>query len=150
MKRWVRLAFLDGFLELQLEGSTLLEVKWASERTPELEEAPSLWKDVFARYCQTGCFPSNLELRIEGTPFQQKVYHALLKIPPGHTWTYQAVAAFIGHPHAQRAVGQACHRNRLPLVVPCHRVVSRTGLGGYAYGLAMKRRLLEIEKKGRC
>lgn len=88
-----------------------------------------------------------LPLDLRGTPFQQQVWQALQQIPSGQTRSYQQVAVAIGRPNAFRAVAQACARNPVALVVPCHRVVQTSGgLGGYAYGLAAKRYLLELEK----
>ncbi len=82
------------------------------------------------------------------TPFQRKVYDALLKIPKGQVRTYAEVARMIGRPNAARAVGQALKRNRWAPRIPCHRVVASDGtLGGYSApgGLAAKRRLLRRE-----
>lgn len=83
--------------------------------------------------------------RDECTPFQRKVYEALLKIPKGQVRTYAQIARAIGRPKAARAVGQACKSNRWAPQIPCHRVVSGSGkLGGYSGpgGLPAKRRLL--------
>ncbi len=82
-----------------------------------------------------------------GTPFQQAVWNALKKIPYGETRSYGEIARQIGHPRASRAVGQANNRNPLPIVVPCHRVIGASGaLTGYAGGLDIKVRLLELER----
>lgn len=90
-------------------------------------------------------FVTPLDLR--GTPFQKRVWGALLKIPYGRTRTYKDVARAIGHPKAFRAVGNANGSNCIPLVIPCHRVIaSGGGLGGYGHGLDVKRRLLELER----
>ncbi len=80
-----------------------------------------------------------------GTEFQRDVWAALRAIPFGETRTYGDVAVQSGHPGAQRAVGQANGANPWPIIVPCHRVVASTGLGGYAGGLEVKRFLLELE-----
>lgn len=83
----------------------------------------------------------------KGTPFQEKVWQELLKIPYGKTKTYKEIASAIGHPNAYRAVGQACKKNPLPIIIPCHRVIGSNGnLGGYSRGKKMKMRLLEMEK----
>ncbi len=88
----------------------------------------------------------DLPLNPRGTPFQLRVWEALRAIPWGETRTYRALAEDVGRPRAFRAVGMANHRNPLPILIPCHRVVGSDGsLTGYAGGLALKRRLLELE-----
>ena len=82
------------------------------------------------------------------TPFEQDVYMAALSIPFGQTRSYKWIAKKIGKPNASRAVGQALKKNPLPLLIPCHRVVSSNpgSLGGFSLGLNLKRKLLEIER----
>jgi O-6-methylguanine DNA methyltransferase len=88
-----------------------------------------------------------LALDLRGTPFQRRVWEALLAIPYGETRTYAEVARAIGEPSAARAVGHANGSNPCALVVPCHRVVASGGrLGGYGGGLPLKRRLLALER----
>ncbi|MBU9889632.1 MAG: methylated-DNA--[protein]-cysteine S-methyltransferase [Candidatus Omnitrophica bacterium] len=80
------------------------------------------------------------------TTFEKRVYGALRHVPPGRTITYAALARRAGYPGAARAVGTAMRKNRVPIVVPCHRVLpARGGLGGYAAGRSWKRFLLERE-----
>jgi O-6-methylguanine DNA methyltransferase len=80
-----------------------------------------------------------------GTNFQKSVWRELKKIPRGQTRTYGEIAAAIGNPRAVRAVGSACGANPLPVFIPCHRVVSKTGLGGFGSGLPWKLLLLKTE-----
>jgi len=81
------------------------------------------------------------------THFQQAVYRVVCTIPKGQTRSYQWVARRIGHPSAARAVGTALHHNPFAPLVPCHRVVRSDGsLGGFAGGVAKKRRLLSAER----
>jgi O-6-methylguanine DNA methyltransferase len=89
----------------------------------------------------------DLKLDLSGaTPFQTAVWEGLRMIPYGEMRSYDWVAGAIGRPSAPRAVGHACGRNRLPIVIPCHRVIRKDGsLGGYTGGLRIKKRLLEIE-----
>jgi methylated-DNA-[protein]-cysteine S-methyltransferase len=92
-------------------------------------------------------YPGPVDLSRLGS-FQRRVLEQLRRIPRGQVRTYRAIAKEIGHPGATRAVGTACARNPVPLVIPCHRVVrSDGGLGGYSLrgGVALKRRLLEQE-----
>ena len=92
---------------------------------------------------------AELPLDIRGTAFQQQVWSALLRIPPGSTVTYAQLASAIGRPTATRAVAQACGANPLAVVVPCHRVVGSDGsLTGYRWGIKRKRTLLDAEKRG--
>jgi O-6-methylguanine DNA methyltransferase len=82
---------------------------------------------------------------LQGTAFQKSVWRELKKIPRGQTRTYGEIAAAIGKPKAVRAVGSACGANPLPVFIPCHRVVAKTGLGGFGSGLPWKKLLLEME-----
>ncbi|MCD6041416.1 MAG: ada, AraC family transcriptional regulator, regulatory protein of adaptative response [Burkholderiales bacterium] len=91
---------------------------------------------------------AKVPLDIRGTVFQRRVWDELARIPRGETRTYREIARAIGAPDAVRAVGSACGANPVALVVPCHRAVRTDGgLGGYAWGLARKKRLLALEKK---
>ena len=88
----------------------------------------------------------NLPLDLEGSPFHLRVWQELMKIPPGETISYQEMARRLGNPQASRAVGQACGANPIPLIVPCHRVIAKSGaLGGFSSGLERKRGLLAHE-----
>jgi methylated-DNA-[protein]-cysteine S-methyltransferase len=84
-----------------------------------------------------------------GGEFFQSAWQAMREIPPGETWTYSELAAKVGRPTAVRAAGSACARNNVAPFVPCHRVLRSDGtLGGYAYGLPVKRALLDHEAEG--
>ena len=89
----------------------------------------------------------DLPIDVRGTAFQEAVWRELSRIPPGETRSYAQIAASVGRPGAVRAVGSANGANKVAVLIPCHRVV-RTGgaLGGYAYGLERKARLLERER----
>lgn len=93
---------------------------------------------------------SRVPLDIRGTVFQRRVWEALRRIPRGETRTYAQIAREVGAPAAVRAVGSACGANPVALAVPCHRAVRTDGgLGGYAWGLERKARLLELEKRAK-
>lgn len=84
------------------------------------------------------------------TPFEKKVYRAVLTIPLGETRTYKWVAEKIGKPGSSRAVGQALNRNPYPFIIPCHRVVkSNKETGGYVFGVKRKKMILEWEKRAK-
>jgi methylated-DNA-[protein]-cysteine S-methyltransferase len=82
---------------------------------------------------------------VDATDFQRDVWRALVAIPYGEVRTYGEIADIVGRPRASRAVGNANHVNRFPVVIPCHRVVSTGGLGGYGGGEEVKRYLLSLE-----
>lgn len=88
----------------------------------------------------------DLPLDLRGTPFQMRCWNQLLRIPFGHTRSYAQIAVAVECSKGFRAVGQANHRNPIPIVVPCHRVLQANGtLGGYGGGLDIKRKLLQLE-----
>lgn len=89
----------------------------------------------------------DLPTQLEGTEFQKKVWKALCKIPYGTTVSYQEIAQKIGKEKAVRAVGTAIGKNPIAIIVPCHRVISANGkIGGYAYGVDKKQKLLDLER----
>jgi AraC family transcriptional regulator of adaptative response/methylated-DNA-[protein]-cysteine methyltransferase len=101
--------------------------------------------DVIAAIETPGGNP-HLPLDIRGTAFQEQVWQALRRIPPGSTATYAEIAAGLGRPSAARAVAQACAANPAAVVVPCHRVVRSDGdLSGYRWGIERKAELLKRE-----
>ncbi|MBQ6596125.1 MAG: methylated-DNA--[Lentisphaeria bacterium] len=88
----------------------------------------------------------DLPLAPAGTPFQQRVWQELCRIPYGRTVSYGEIARRIGLPKGPRAIGQANHRNPIPILIPCHRVIAAQGApGGYGGGLDIKIRLLKLE-----
>ena len=91
----------------------------------------------------------DIPVDVRGTAFQERVWQELRRIPPGETRSYAEIAAAAGNPRAVRAAGSANGANHVPVLIPCHCVVRSDGsLGGYAYGLEIKRKLLEREKHG--
>lgn len=90
----------------------------------------------------------DLPLKLEGTEFQKKVWETLTRIPCGETRSYKQIAEEVGNPLAARAVGMANNKNKIPLFIPCHRVIGANGkLVGYEGGLDIKEKLLALEKK---
>ena len=89
----------------------------------------------------------DLQLELQGTEFQKKVWKALKEIPFGETRSYGQIAKLIGNEKASRAVGMANNKNPIPIIIHCHRVIGANGkLVGYAGGLDIKERLLNLEK----
>lgn len=107
------------------------------------------WVSALTRHLEGESPRADLPLDARGTAFQWKVWEALRAIPYGETRSYREVARSIGAPGAARAVGHACAVNPVAVLIPCHRVVREGGgLGGYAYGLGVKKSLLDAERNG--
>jgi len=106
------------------------------------------WVDAIVSRVRGADIDLDLPIDVRGTAFQWRVWRALQQIPSGETRSYSDVARRIGHPSAVRAVAQACANNPVAIVVPCHRVVAKSGKpGGYRWGAARKARLLAREAK---
>ena len=117
-----------------------LAARWPKARLTEAPEAIASW--VAAAFDQAG----EARLHLIGAPFQIKVWEALLTIPSGHVTTYSDIAGAIGNPRAVRAVGTAVGRNPVSWLIPCHRAIRKSGgLGGYHWGLPVKRAMLAWE-----
>ncbi|MDR1869202.1 MAG: methylated-DNA--[protein]-cysteine S-methyltransferase [Treponema sp.] len=110
--------------------------------TPLIKEAAKQLEEYFNKKLKS----FDLPLIFHGTDFQVKVWKALQKIPYGKTRSYGELASLTGNSKASRAVGMANNRNPITIIVPCHRVIGHDGsLTGYAGGLELKRKLLELE-----
>ena len=107
----------------------------------------NLKKDFYKYFsCKKVEFKSYLISNNGGTAFQKQVWNALKSIPYGTICSYKSVAQRIGKPKAARAVGGACRSNPVPILVPCHRVISKNGrIGGFSARIAIKKRLLRFE-----
>jgi methylated-DNA-[protein]-cysteine S-methyltransferase len=145
-------AFLQspvGVIEIEESNGYISSVRIVDSAPAEkqetndvLDEAVKQLNEYFARERKD----FDLPLKQEGTPFQKKAWSYLSTIPYGQTVSYKQEAAAIGSPLGCRAVGSANGKNNIAIIVPCHRVVNEGGgLGGYAYGLEVKKKLLELE-----
>lgn len=144
-----------GRLYLEAEDGALvrLERQWEdsggeSNTEPEADAVQLLERAAaeLAEYLDGKRKQFDIPVRTKGTPFQEKVWAVLCRIPYGETRTYGAIAAEVGSPKGARAVGMACNRNPVMLFIPCHRVVGSTGaLVGFGGGLDVKEYLLTLE-----
>jgi methylated-DNA-[protein]-cysteine S-methyltransferase len=147
-----------GLLTLIADQTSLLAVQWEvqslkrpptaleAQDHPVLIEAEKQLSEYFAGTRKD----FDLPLKLTGTPFQNNVWRQLQKIPFGVTQTYGELAKKIGNTNASRAVGAANGKNPLSIIVPCHRVIGKTGeLTGFAGGLRAKEFLLNWEATGR-
>ena len=154
--RYARIPSPLGPLLLVGTGDALTAIGLPSGR--DGFEPDSIWIETAAPFAEArrqleAYFAGTLrqfDLRLEpaGTPFQQRVWQALLEIPYGETVSYSELARRIGRPSAVRAVGAANGRNPLAIVIPCHRVIGSDGrLVGYGGGLPAKSALLALERR---
>lgn len=138
-----------GILHAEFDGDLLCTLILSASAEPRLPDTPAAIAlgHALDRYFAGDAHAfADIAIRMQGTPFQIKVWNALRDIPHGQVRTYGEIAAAIGQPGASRAVGGACNKNHLLLIVPCHRVVSSGGgLGGFEYGVDIKRQLLRLE-----
>ena len=117
-----------------------LRARWPEARYHEAPDRIAPW--VEAAFGGGG----DARLHLIGAPFQVKVWEALLRIPTGHVTTYSDIAGAVGHPTAVRAVGTAVGRNPVSWLIPCHRALRKSGgLGGYHWGVPVKRAMLAWE-----
>ena len=139
-----------GNIAIATDGKAITSVKLEthcnlqSEKTPHplLDQAASQLREFFAGTRQQ----FDLPLNPAGTAFQKSVWNALLTIPYGETRSYAQMAQFLEKPTASRAVGSANGKNPIWFIIPCHRVIAASGaLSGYAGGIEIKQRLLELE-----
>jgi AraC family transcriptional regulator of adaptative response/methylated-DNA-[protein]-cysteine methyltransferase len=126
----------------------LLDEEFSEAQLIEEPAALKPFRDEILSFLAGDQSLAGVPLDVRGTVFQRKVWEQLRCIPAGETRTYQEIARAIGAPAAVRAVGSACGANPVALLVPCHRAVRTDGgLGGYAWGIARKKRLLALERR---
>jgi methylated-DNA-[protein]-cysteine S-methyltransferase len=134
-----------GRLTIEEADDAIIAIRWAdggpSNGSPLLSEAAHQLDAYFAGQLRR----FDLPLDPHGSPFETRVWAAMRQIPFGETRSYGDLAGAIAS--APRAVGRACGKNPIPIVIPCHRVLAKTGLGGYSGdgGLGTKTRLLALE-----
>jgi AraC family transcriptional regulator, regulatory protein of adaptative response / methylated-DNA-[protein]-cysteine methyltransferase len=130
----------------ELEQGLRSEFPFAIRRRDD--EGMQSWRQILLEQMRGLRLHSALPLDIQATAFQRRVWSYLQSIPFGETRSYLAVAKAIGQPSASRAVARACAANPVAVAIPCHRVVHSTGaMGGYRWGVARKKTLLELEGK---
>lgn len=125
---------------------TQIRLHGRATRTPETPFERHVAQEL-AEYLTGNRSRFTVQVLPAGTPFERCCWDALQQIPYGETRTYAEIARAVGNPKGFRAVGSANHKNPIPIIIPCHRVVaSGGGLGGYGGGLDLKRRLLALEQ----
>ncbi|MFZ7120545.1 MAG: methylated-DNA--[protein]-cysteine S-methyltransferase [Eubacteriaceae bacterium] len=140
-----------GVLDIQSNGEYIYSIQLVIKFGKVNRNIPEIVRICFkqlSEYFSGERKAFDLKIKISGTEFQRKVWRQLLKISYGNTSTYGKIAQLIGNPNASRAVGMANNKNKLILVIPCHRVVGSKGdLLGYVGGIPAKKYLLDMEKE---
>ena len=139
-----------GNIGLLIEDLNLISISLINPvlKGIEAKKDPESFKYIIAQldeYFFEGRKKFDITFKISPTNFRLKVYQEMQKIPYGKSITYSDLAGKVGSPKAFRAVGTACGKNPLPLIIPCHRVKAQSGLGGFTGGLDIKRFLLNLE-----
>lgn len=139
-----------GLIGIRDNGKSITEIFYSKDKVNTNLTETSLIKECFRQineYIEGKRKEFIISIEVEGTKFQKKVWNELLKIPYGETRSYKDIAIAIGNEKSCRAVGMANNKNPISIIIPCHRVVGSNGkLIGYAGGLNIKEKLLNIEK----
>jgi len=139
-----------GYLKIFANDNGIFEIDYVSEINEDSTNCTYIEQCIFEldKYFNGKLKQFSIKLDIRGTNFQQKVWNSLLKIPYGQTMTYKQIAFDIGNEKASRAVGNANNKNKIPIIIPCHRVIgSNNAMVGYAGDVWRKEWLLNHEKK---
>lgn len=135
---------LGCYLLVEMSGPKAKRIFFSQERPAET----SGLAEEIAAHLERGAPCPKAELNMSAcSEFQKQIYALVQAIPRGKTRTYGMVAASAGKPGAARAVGRAMATNPFAILVPCHRVVAKVGLGGYLWGIEMKEKLLRLERE---
>lgn len=138
-----------GMLKIEATQTKLISVQ-LTDYTKIVDNSNEITEDCKKQLNEYFCKKRKIfDLPIEfvGTEFQKKIWRKLCKIPYGKTVSYKEIAQKIGKEKAVRAVGTAIGKNPIAIIVPCHRVISANGkIGGYAYGVDKKQKLLDLER----
>ena len=139
-----------GKIKIIEEDNKVVEIRFVKDEknyNPKTEVLKLAKKELEEYFCgkrKNFTFP----FKVNGSEFALKVYKALMEIPYGEICSYKDIARKIGNENSQRAVGGANNRNKLPIIIPCHRVIGSDGkLIGYAGEIEIKQKLLELERK---
>lgn len=137
-------------LTIMEEDGYIIAVSLKTEELNGIYKETSLilkTKNELVEYFNNKRTTFDIPIKLTGTEFQNQVWESMQKIPFGKTMSYQELSLKLGSKNYARAVGNACNKNKILIIIPCHRVVSKNSIGGFSYGLKMKEDLLNIETK---
>ena len=141
-----------GYMRMTYEGDKIIDleiIRDVEDRGVSTQITDMTYNEII-EYFEGKRKEFDFPYELRGTEFQNKVWKALCDIPYGETKTYKDIAIAVGNTKASRAVGMACNRNPIMIAVPCHRVIgSNKKLVGYAGGIDMKRRLIDMENENK-
>lgn len=138
----IKLTYQEKIYKIEL----VEEVNSINEKTSQTDKVIKEINQYLSKYRKE--FSIFDLVRLEGTRFQKEVWHELQNIPYGETKSYKEIAKNIGNENAVRAVASAIGKNPLMIIIPCHRVIGSDGkMHGYAYGINLKKYLLDLESK---
>lgn len=138
----IKLTYQEKIYKIEL----VEEVNSINEKTSQTDKVIKEINQYLSKYRKE--FSIYDLVRLEGTRFQKEVWHELQNIPYGETKSYKEIAKNIGNENAVRAVASAIGKNPLMIIIPCHRVIGSDGkMRGYAYGINLKKYLLDLESK---
>lgn len=138
----IKLTYQEKIYKIEL----VKEVNSINEKTSQTDKVIKEINQYLSKYRKE--FSIYDLVRLEGTRFQKEVWHELQNIPYGETRSYKEIAKNIGNENAVRAVASAIGKNPLMIIIPCHRVIGSDGkMHGYAYGINLKKYLLDLESK---
>lgn len=133
-------------LDQKISSLTFVEKELSSDSSSLIKKTKSQLSEYFSGKRKVFSLP----LHIDGTSFQKECWNELSKVPYGELRTYKDIAENINNPKAYRAVGMANNKNKLPIIIPCHRIVAGNPQnGGYAFGKDKKAYLIELENENR-
>lgn len=139
-----------GIIGIRENNKAITDIYFSKDNIDDNIEETDLIKECFKQlkeYFEGSRREFDLPIEMNGTQFQKKIWKELLKIPYGETRSYKDIAISIGNEKACRAIGMANNKNHIPIIIPCHRVIGYNGkLVGYAGGIDIKEKLLNIEK----
>lgn len=139
-----------GLIEIITDEDAVHEVRFVDKMQPETSQPPILCETIkqLDEYFQGTREIFTVKLNLDGTEFQNKVWQALITIPYGTSMTYKEIAALVGNDKASRAVGGANNKNKISILIPCHRVIGfNKKLVGYRWSVDRKEWLIQHEKR---
>ena len=133
--------------KLSKRHNDIISAKFVDDEILESEYVNSDTKKNIGKYFDGKLLDFPNKIKLNGTPFQLKVWRCIINIPYGSTKTYKEIAQEIGNPNAYRAVANACGKNNIALFVPCHRVIGKNNIGGYKWGKNKKKMVTKSRSK---